>query len=161
MKAGGKAHYPAWRNFSTAENWVRYRSDRNRLKAIIGRAQVAADVSLSNHMDQENRRFFGNLNHFREARNSIQRIKKDDGSDLTDVRGTVELCSEPLRNVYKADDYRPEPMVEARQLVNQMAALAFTHEAYSSVTRRSKSTQIGQARWCAPQPCQEPSRCVS
>ncbi len=48
-------------------------------------------------------------------------------------RETAELFSEAFRNVYKADDHRLEPMVEARQLVNQVAALTFTPEASRSV----------------------------
>ncbi len=110
--------WAAWRKFSTAENWVRYRSDRNRLKAVIRRAQVAADVRLSNNMGQGNRRFFAHLNHFRVARKSIQRIKKADGSDTTDLWETAEPFSEAYRNAYKANDHRHEPMVEARQQVN-------------------------------------------
>ncbi len=55
------------------------------------------------------------------------------GSDTTDLRETAELFSEAFCNVYKAADTRPEPRVEARQLVNQMAALALTPEATRSV----------------------------
>ncbi len=45
----------------------------------------------------------------------------------------MELFSEAFRSVYKTDDHRSEPMVEAKQLVNQMAALAITPEATRSV----------------------------
>ncbi len=123
--------WAAWRNFSTAGNGDRYRLDRNRLKAVISWAR--ADVRLSNNVSQENRRFFAQLNHFRIARKSTQRIKKVDGSDTMDQNEIAELFSGAFRNDNKAVDHHPEPRVEARQLVTQMAALMFTPEAFRSV----------------------------
>ncbi len=79
------------------------------------------------------RRFIAHLNHFRVVRKSIQRIKKADVSDTTDLRETARLLSEAFRNVYKADDHHPGPMIEANQQVNQMAALAFTPASTRSI----------------------------
>ncbi len=118
-----------WRRCPTTANWERFARDRNRLKTLIRRAQVAADLRLSNNMGKGNRRFFAHLNHFRMARKSIQNVRRLDGSDTVDLRETAQLFKETFSDVYKADDHRPEPRFPERVLTSQMAALAFTPEA--------------------------------
>ncbi len=117
------------RRCPTTANWERFARDRNRLKTLIRRAQLAADLRLSHNMGKGNRRFFAQLNHFRMARHSIQNVRRLDESDTVDLRETAQLFKGTFRCVYKADDHRSEPRFPERELTCQIAALAFAPEA--------------------------------
>ncbi len=61
-----------------------------------------------------------------------------------DIRETAELFNRVYGNVHKAVDHRPEPREEARQLITQIVARAFTSGATRSVLEGVNPTKLAR-----------------